>query len=327
MEESLHPVSSLGSSILSYLQEPPSAPEFYKVKFGKSIKKYTLYKKLGISDQAKIDQNSYGSDDSDMAVEDGPAQANTVEEILAKGVKLTFDKEVIEILTERKNIKVMETNKPNPEDDESLDNMYSDIDEEEPLDTGADIDLGNKEITELAPNTSQKIEDLVNAITQKRELERQEKKKNDIPQANWEDYFMGFSSTITKKVENPKKIRSVMEEALKKDDYLTEQQQLAELTKKIKANMNSDNYMEWFPEAQEEIRGFDETNFAAKVKEKFYDEEVIQKDQDWHQAERSFHDGATGQKFNEKNLKRREAKAKVKLHEDTKRLNKFMENN
>mmetsp|Transcript_23739 Transcript_23739/g.23644 ORF Transcript_23739/g.23644 Transcript_23739/m.23644 type:complete len:249 (+) Transcript_23739:1-747(+) len=248
MEADLEPKSRLGSQILLFLQHREELPpqKRYKVKIGKKIKTFMRFKQLGITeDEPKIEEDSYASDGSDMAVEEGTKKNSNPAEIDQTGVKLTFDKEVLEILNERVNIKNMENNiQENVKEDESLSDMYSDIDDNEPLGPSTNTDLGNNNIEELIPNSNsnQKIEDLVNNIEKKRELEKLEKKKRDIKQANVEDYFTGFSSTITRKVENPKKIRSVMEEVIQKGDYLTEEQELAEIRRRM--NQGTDNYTE-----------------------------------------------------------------------------------
>ena len=126
---------------------------------------------------------------------------------------------------------------------DSLDDMYSDL-SDEPLQKGSEVDLGSGDIGDLVKdgNFNGKIEDLVKSIEMKREFERAAKKERDIKPATVEDYFTGFSSTITKKVNNPKKIRSVMEEIVEKGKYLNEEQELAEIKKRF--NQNDGDYME-----------------------------------------------------------------------------------
>ena len=72
------------------------------------------------------------------------------------------------------------------------------------------------------------------------------------------------------------------------------------------------------------MRTFDEKDFGEKVKEKYYDEEIIQKDEEWMKSDRKFVEGQMGQKYNDGNLRKREAKEKSKVNQDTKQLMNFM---
>lgn len=159
-----------------------------------------------------------------------------------EGIKLAFDKEVLEILSERENIRKTELIQQEPQV-EDVDSMYSDLSDNEPLGTNQKVaNLGNGDLNDLLEggNYNQKIADLAKAIEDRREREKEAKKQRDIKPATVEDYFKGFSSTITRKVENPKQIRSVMEEVLaRKDDPKAEEM---EIQRRILAN--NDDYME-----------------------------------------------------------------------------------
>lgn len=201
---------------------------------------------------------------------------------------------------------------PEPEEkveQESLDDMYSDIDDNEPL--NPDIkpveNTGKVDFSDIMGEDnkySDKISDLVKQIEEKREREKAEKQKRDIKPATVEDYFKGFSSTIHKKIVNEKKIRSVMEESIAKD--MTAAQEAVEIKRRFAAD---DDYMECFPTFQDtSIQAFDETDFAKKVKESYYDEELIKKDEEWMKADRTFIKGGTGQKFTQDDIKKRDVK-------------------
>lgn len=126
---------------------------------------------------------------------------------------------------------------------------------------------------------------MVKAIEEKREKEKAEKQQRDIKPATVEDYFKGFSSTISKKVNNPKQIRSVVEEEISRSKTMTEAEEKAEIQRRF---ATGDDYMECFPmeyASTTAIKGFDEKDFGAKVKEMYYDEDVIKKDEEWAKAE------------------------------------------
>ena len=309
---------------------------------GKEIRKYQRYKQEGIRDEESQSEQSQGyeSEGSDMAIDtslkrdkNGNLRNKGAGEIAIGGVMLTFDKEVLEILNERVNIRNMETDIKHKQEDEleSIDDMYSDLDDE-PLPTTSNpvTNPGSNDLSDLIADISggaynQTISDLVKSIEMKREREKEAKKQRDIKPATVEDYFTGFSSTVTKKVVNPKKIRSVMEEAIATGKMMTEEDEQAEIQRRIVAN--SDDYMEWFPVAQDAtIQAFDEKDFAKKVKEKFYDEDVIKKDEEWMKAERKVYDGRHGQKYTQDDLRKREAKDKRKLNKETEQVVNYLNN-
>jgi hypothetical protein len=226
---------------------------------GKEIRKYQRYKQEGIRDEESQSEQSQGyeSEGSDMAIDtslkrdkNGNLRNKGAGEIAIGGVMLTFDKEVLEILNERVNIRNMETDIKHKQEDEleSIDDMYSDLDDE-PLPTTSNpvTNPGSNDLSDLIADISggaynQTISDLVKSIEMKREREKEAKKQRDIKPATVEDYFTGFSSTVTKKVVNPKKIRSVMEEAIATGKMMTEEDEQAEIQRRIVAN--SDDYME-----------------------------------------------------------------------------------
>lgn len=70
------------------------------------------------------------------------------------------------------------------------------------------------------------------------------------------------------------------------------------------------------------IRGFDEAGFGQKVKEKFYDEEVIKKDEEWMKADRKA--DKISQKYTEKDLKRRDKKEIRKVEQSTNEVIEYM---
>ena len=84
----------------------------------------------------------------------------------------------------------------------------------------------------------------------------------------------------------------------------------------------SDNYVECFPTMEDTIKGFDETNFAQKVKEKYYDEDVIQKDQEWMNSKRTKF--AFSSKVGDDKQKKRDAKFKNKVNRETAEVNAFI---
>ena len=201
--------------------------------------------------------------------------------------------------------------------------MYSDIEDDNLDDLKAKYaskshigDIDNK-----IDDKHKTISDLINAIEVKREKEKEEKKANDIQPAMMSDYFTGFSSTITNKVEKPKQIKSVLEENLDKlnDISVINQVSKHEIQSRIG---RSDNYVECFPTMEDTIKGFDETNFAQKVKEKYYDEDVIQKDQEWMNSKRTKF--AFSSKVGDDKQKKRDAKFKNKVNRETAEVNAFI---
>ena len=109
MEPQPHPNSHLGSQILLLINTLPEIPKVkkYKVKLGPQLTKFMRYKQQGITEEEpQPDEDNYISEDSDMEV-DNNIRKNKVE-IQQTGIKLTFDREVLDILAERVNIKNME---------------------------------------------------------------------------------------------------------------------------------------------------------------------------------------------------------------------------
>jgi hypothetical protein len=121
-----------------------------------------------------------------MAVVKNKPSESRIPTLSNEGIKLAFDKEVIEILLERESIKNTEAQPP-PEE-KSVSDMYSDIsDDGLPF-----IPTSNPKVDEEIETNEVyggKISDLVKKIEEKREREINEKKKRDITPATVEDYF------------------------------------------------------------------------------------------------------------------------------------------
>ena len=103
---------------------------------------------------------------------------------------------------------------------------------------------------------------------------------------------------------------------------MTPEMEAVEIKKRF---MQNDEYMECFPEAQEEIRGFDERDFGRKVKEAFNNPDLIQEEEEWMQADRKQLDGRVGQKFTDKELKKRDQKDQRKLQKQTDQVMAYLD--
>ena len=69
------------------------------------------------------------------------------------------------------------------------------------------------------------------------------------------------------------------------------------------------------------IKGFDESDFGEKVKQKFYDEEVIKKDTEWMNSERKTY-GFNAKEKDTANRKR-DNKYKRKIEKDTEQVSNY----
>ena len=346
----IKPHSELGEGILNHLSAVKNGQSndslLCRVVIGGHIRRFQRFKVKGIIENESSeedDENSYMSDESDMAIDTKNKHKSDYlsKAIVLPGIKISFDKEVLELLAERQNIKLMEIDiRKKMEEEEkakaenqSIDDMYSDIEDDnlDPLKNAyaqQNKTLGifeellgpHDKLQNATTHYNQQISDLVKAIEDRREKEKEDKKNHDIKPASVDDYFKGFSSTITKKIKNEKQIRSVLQETIDSGKQLTEEQELAEIQRRLTAN-NSD-YMECFPMEHDNIKGFDESDFAEKVKQKYYDEDVIKKDNEWMSSERKTF------KFNSKHkeeaTKKRDNKYKRKVEKDTDQINNYM---